>query len=199
MKTTITMLVAAALAATAGGCGHGRSLVDEARAGETTATVVEIPLNTDIVGRLDQALGTDTNFVGDAFALTTVDAVVVDGRVVLGPGAVIAGELCDVRARGRLSGARMTLSFRSLTTVDGRLYALTAEAVTLKAARVTGDGGRVINGDGPDDADTDGVLGPGSGQGSVVVLSWPGQDVRLDRGQMMRVRLTSPVRAAKGI
>lgn len=93
----------------------------------------------------------------------------------------------------------MTLSFRTLTTVDGRVYGLTAEAVTLKAARMVRTDGRDIVGDGPDGRNADGVLGPGSGQGSMVVLSGPGQDVRLGMGRMVRVRLTSPVRVAKGI
>lgn len=197
--TAGTLLVLTALAATTAGCGHGRALVDEARAGDAPAAAIEIPLNTDIVGSLDQALDTETNLAGEAFALTTTEVLVIDGHVMLDAGAVITGELCDVRARGRSFGAaRMTLSFRNLTAVDGRAYALTAEAVTLRAAGRAGAKN-------PNTADvelvrisTDGVIGPGLGQGSVVVLAGPGQDVRLEAGRKLRVRLTSPIHTPKG-
>ena len=189
-KIARRMVMLAALATAAGGCGHGRSLVGEAKAGDVRAGTVEIPFNTHIVARLDRSLCTATNFAGDAFALTTLADIVVDGRVVLVAGTVIDGRLCDVHAAGLASWpAQMTLSFSQLTDADGCVHALTAEAVALRAA---GKSTAVAVAGG--DAGADAVIGPGSVNGSEVILARQGQDVSLAAGSKVCVRLTSPVR-----
>ena len=64
---------------------------------------------TYITVRLNQALSSDHNHAGDAFAASLVRPIVVDGVVVAGRGQTLGGRVAEAQKAGRVSGTSLTL------------------------------------------------------------------------------------------
>ena len=71
--------------------------------------------------RVNQALSSDHNQQGDAFAASLVRPVVVDGVVVAERGQTLAGRVVEVQKAGRVQGvSRLALQLTELSLVDGQ-------------------------------------------------------------------------------
>jgi len=70
--------------------------------------------------RLNQALSSDHNQAGDAFAATLERPVVVDGVVVAERGQTIGGRVSEAKKAGRMEGlSRLGIQLTDMTLVDG--------------------------------------------------------------------------------
>jgi hypothetical protein len=71
--------------------------------------------------RLSERLSSDRNVVGDAFAATLDQPLVVNGYVIAERGARVLGRVVDVAQAGRVKGvSEMAVELSSLTTADGQ-------------------------------------------------------------------------------
>ena len=190
----IVLLIAAVAAA---GCKDNAG--GSAKARFSTLTV---PSGTNVVASLDTRLSTGTNHTGDQFRITTIDPIDVGGRTVVPAGAQIHGKLSDVQASGRTSGrARMTLTYSTIVDSQGKTHVISAQPLTLQAASATqGDVEKIAAG-GVLGAIIGGIAGggkgaaigagAGAGAGTILMLATKGDEVELEVGQRLSVRLIS--------
>jgi hypothetical protein len=83
---------------------------------------VTIPAGTQVTVRLNDALDTERNQVGDAFHGSLEAPIVVDDQTVIPEGADVAGRIADVKSAGRFAGnSVLTLELTTLS-VNGRTY-----------------------------------------------------------------------------
>jgi hypothetical protein len=181
--------------------------VDETPAGlPAIATFREfmLPEGTKLGVRLDSAVGSDSSRVADAIEATLTDAVVVDGTEVFPAGSVVSGEVSAVRSAGKVKGrASLALLFDSVS-VAGRdeRYPIAARVALVTPATKGQDvatiaipaaGGAIVG------ALIGGTRGAaigtavGGGAGAAVVLSTPGQQIRLPRGTVLSLPLEQAV------
>ncbi|HEY1757696.1 MAG TPA: hypothetical protein VGG72_20150 [Bryobacteraceae bacterium] len=86
---------------------------------------------TFITVRINQALSSDRNQVGDAFTATLIRPIVVDGFVVAQPGQTLAGRVAEAIKAGRASGvSHLGVQLTDLTLVDGQQIPLQSELIT---------------------------------------------------------------------
>jgi len=86
---------------------------------------------TFITVRINQALSSDRNQVGDAFTATLVRPIVVDGFVVAQPGETLAGRVAEAKKAGRAAGvSHLGVQLTDLTLVDGQQVPLQSELIT---------------------------------------------------------------------
>ncbi len=160
----------------------------------------EVPVGTELDVRLQNRLTSDTAQVEDRFEATTVVDVSEGDRVLVPAGSLLRGVVSSVTSAGRLERkGSMTLAFDQVT-VNGRTYpiratvteALESEGVRGEAARIgTGAGvGAIIGGiiGGVKGA----LIGVLVGAGGTIAAT-EGQNVKLDAGTVLRVRLDSPL------
>jgi outer membrane lipoprotein SlyB len=163
-----------------------------------------MPAGTRFLAVLDTKLSTDSNKDGDAFAATTTEAVVVDGRTVAPAGTRIDGVLRDVQASGRIKDrARMTLVFQEMTDAQGKTHSMNALPLTIKAASETHNDAIKIAGGSAAGAVLGALSGKkngtvigaaaGAGAGTILVLATKGDDVELDQGLKLYVEMTGPM------
>lgn len=161
-----------------------------------------IPDGTNVVASLDTRLSTETSRTGDSFSATTIEPIIVSGRTAVPAGAHIHGVLQDVQASGRIKGrARMTLAYATIVDSQGKSHTLSAQPLTLQAASATrGDvekiaAGGVLGGiiGGIAGGGKGAAIGAGAGAsaGTVLMLATKGDDVELEAGQRLNVRMTS--------
>jgi hypothetical protein len=85
---------------------------------------VTIPAGTQLSVRLNDALDSERNKVGDTFHGSLSAPIVVDGETVIPSGADVVGRVVNVQSAGRFAGqSLLTLELTSLT-VNGRTYNL---------------------------------------------------------------------------
>ncbi|MFH2051976.1 MAG: hypothetical protein ABIK96_05865 [bacterium] len=196
--------ILAALGAASAGCSEKGAPGEETTSSEQSGMTLVVPANTSVIATLDRRLSTETNRTGDPIALTTVEAVVSNGRIAVPAGSTIGGTLRDVEASGRASGrAQMTLTFNNLTGADGRVNALEAVPLVLQAEsatrtdleRVAAGGviGAVIGGIAGGETGAAIGAGAGVGAGVIVMLATQGDELVLEPGQKISVTLTSPM------
>jgi hypothetical protein len=162
-----------------------------------------IPDGTNVVASLETRLTTDTNRSGDRFVARTTEPILVGGKTVVPAGTQIQGVLRDVQASGRTSGrARMTLAYENIVDSAGKTHPISAVPLTLQAASGTrGDVEKIAAGGilggiiGAVAGGTKGAAigaGAGAGAGTIIMLATKGDEVELDPGQRLNVRMTSP-------
>ena len=159
----------------------------------------EIPPDTELDVRLQDALSSGRNVVEDRFTATTVVDLQVGERVVIPQGSELRGVVSSVEKAGRIDRkGSLTLTFDQVT-INGRDYpirgtvtdALESEGVKGEAAKIgTAAGAGAIIG---------GILGGVKGAiagiligGGGIAAATPGKDVELAPGTILRVRLDQP-------
>lgn len=181
-----------------GGYGVTAPVVDErkapARGGSDRAGTV--PVGTELDVRLQTALNSGTTQVEDRFEATTLVDLSEDGRVLIPAGSVLRGIVSDVKSAGRVDRqGSLTLRFEQIT-VNRRSYPIRATvSEALEGGGYREDAGRIGAG-----AIVGGIIGGilGGGKGALagiliggggVVAATEGQEVDLEAGTVLRVRL----------
>jgi hypothetical protein len=187
--------------------------------GPSTATSTGpllIPRDSILLVELDSGLSTDASQRGDRFT-----AHVIEPREFAG--ATVEGRVTSVKRAGKVKGtAELQLSFESIHTSDGRTTGLNAEVVELidngrrdDSGTVDSEGGVKGRSSTKDDVSKVGastgigaIIGAvvgggkgaaigaaiGAGVGTGSVLSGRGHEVRLERGQQMKIRTATETR-----
>ncbi|MGH9872567.1 MAG: hypothetical protein ACRD9S_08890 [Pyrinomonadaceae bacterium] len=177
---------------------------------------VFIPRDSILLVELESALSTDASQRGDRF-----QARVIEPREFAG--AIVDGRVTRVKRAGKVKGtSEMQLSFESINLPDGRTAQLNADVVELidmgnrdEAGTVDPEGGVKGRSSTKDDISRVGattgigaIIGAvvgggkgaaigaaiGAGVGTGSVFTKRGQDVRLDRGQQMKIRTANETR-----
>jgi hypothetical protein len=175
-----------------------------------------IPRDTVLVVELESPLSTDVSQRGDRFQARIVSPQEFSG-------AMVEGRVSQVKRAGKVKGrSELQLAFETIRTADGRSAALNADVVELvdngrsdNAGSVDSEGGVKGQSSTKDDvtkvgaaAGVGAIIGAifGGGQGAAIgaaigggvgaggVLSSRGHDVRLDRGQQMKIRTATEAR-----
>jgi len=106
-----------------------------------------IKAGTFITVRVDQALSSDRNQAGDAFAATLVKPVVVDGVVVAQPGQTVGGRVVEAKKAGRVEGtSRLAVQLTDLTLVDGQQMPIHSQFVNRRGPTSEGRDAAAIAG-----------------------------------------------------
>lgn len=175
----------------------GRYSVDN---GSSTASPGTVPSGTEIDVRLQTALSSDTNQVEDRFEATTVVDLREEGRVLIPAGSTVRGVVTAVDDAGRVERkGRLALSFDQIT-VGGRNYPIRGTVTeALEAGGYREDAGKIGTG-----AAVGGIIGGIIGGlkgalagiligGGGVVAATEGQNVELQPGAVLRMRLDQPL------
>ncbi len=159
-----------------------------------------LPAGTVLSARLDSAIGSDTSRVNDPVRATLTEAVRVDGVDVLPTGSVLTGIVTTAEPSGKVKGrASLAVHFQTISAA-GRTdtYALSA-GLQHTAASTKGDDAKKIG----IPAAGGGILGAilggkkgaaigaaiGGGAGAAVVVSTPGNEVRIAEGTTLSLPL----------
>jgi hypothetical protein len=175
-----------------------------------------IPRDAILVVELESSLSTDASQRGDRFQARVIDPQEFAG-------AIVEGRVTRVKRAGKVKGtAELQLSFESIRMADGRSTGFNADVVELVDMGHRDDGGTVDSEGGVKGKDStkDNVskIGASTGIGAIIgavvgggkgaaigaaigagvgtgsVLSKRGQDVRLDRGQQLKIRTATEAR-----
>jgi hypothetical protein len=166
---------------------------------------VTIPEGTALRVRLDTTVASNTSRVEDRVYGRLVSPIVIDGRTVVPAGSTLVGTVVNADRSDRVKGrASLALRFNELALagdnetyrIRTRTWSRTAEATKGEDAAkiaVPAVGGAVIGAlaGGKKGAAIGGAVGGGAG--TAVVLSTRGKEVRLGRGSVLLVRLSSPL------
>jgi hypothetical protein len=190
---------------------------DNAKANDNTTVPVQtgslsIPRNTILALELLTPLSTDISQRGDHFQARVTEPAEYAG-------AIVEGRVTQVKRPGKVKGvAQLQLSFEQIRTTDNRVSSLHAELV--EVVPMTPDGPSSVDPEGgvkgrdstKDDATKIGaatgigaiigaIAGGGSGAaigaiigggaGTAGVMTQRGKDIRLDRGQQMKIRTSA--------
>ena len=166
--------------------------------------VFTVPSGTALKASLSRELRSDRALVGEPITLTVVDAVSVNGTMVIPAGATIQGEVVQAKASGKVSGqGELRLAFKSVVDASGNTRPIAAETFYAEAesgtdadvARVAGGAaaGAIIGGllGGKKGAGVGGLIGAAAGTGTVLATSGP--QVKLAAGQLFEVKLIEPL------
>jgi hypothetical protein len=86
---------------------------------------------TYVTVRLNQALSSDRNQVGDAFSATLVRPIVVDGVVVAERGQTLGGHVTEAKKAGRVEGtSRLGIQLTDLPVADGQQVPVQTQFIT---------------------------------------------------------------------
>jgi hypothetical protein len=184
-----------------GGLGGNRAPSSQTTRSTTVPRgMIEIPSGTELDARLQNPLNSGTAQVEDRFEATTINDVIVDGRVAIPAGSVMRGVVTSVKPGTRTNRtAEMTVSFDQVT-INQRSYpmrgtvteALQGEGIRGELPR-TGAGAAV-------GAVLGGVLGgvKGAVLGTIIgaggtIAATEGKEVELPQGTQLHVRVDSPL------
>jgi hypothetical protein len=117
---------------------------------------VELPAGTNLVVRMIDGVDSETNRVGQTFAASMDEPVILNGETVIPRGADVVVKLVDAKESGKLAGrAELTLDLMSVK-VDGRMVDINTQSVSRESdsrgqrtAKVAGGGavlGAIIGG-----------------------------------------------------
>jgi hypothetical protein len=195
---------------------NSRQTTSTQTSGAPISGPLTISRDTMLLVELQSNLSTDVSQRGDRFQVRVIDPREFEG-------AIVEGRVTQVKRAGKVKGtAQLQLSFETIRLPDGRSANLNADVVELVnmnnrdgAGTVDSEGGVKGKGSTKDDVSKIGagagvgaiigaVLGGGKGAaigaviggtvGTASVLSKRGGDVRLDRGQQMRIRAATETR-----
>lgn len=94
------------------------------------AAADRLPAGTNLVIRMIDGVDSERNSVGQTFAASLDEPVVIDGRTVIPRGADVVVKLVDAKESGKLTGrTSLTLDLMSLK-VNGRMVDVNTETVT---------------------------------------------------------------------
>ena len=152
---------------------------------------------------LQSGLSTDASQRGDRFQARVIDPREFEGSI-------IEGRVSRVKRAGKVNGtAELQLSFETIRTPDGRTIGFNANGTVdseggVKGRNSTRDDISKVGASTGIGAIIGAVFGGGKGAaigaaiggavGTGSVLSKRGQDVRLDRGQQLRIRTATETR-----
>jgi hypothetical protein len=92
---------------------------------------VNLAAGTYVTVRLNQALFSDRNQVGDAFSASLVQPIIVDGVIVAQRGQTVGGRVAEAQKAGRVEGtSRLQLQLTDLTLVDGQVVPIQSQLIT---------------------------------------------------------------------
>jgi hypothetical protein len=92
---------------------------------------LSVPAGTMLHCRTTQTLTTKLNIQGDAFTISVVEPVAIDGHVAIPVGSTLAGHVTRMERPGRIKGVgQMRLNVERITLPDGRSSPLAATLVT---------------------------------------------------------------------
>jgi len=183
---------------------------------DPTSGPLSIPRNEILLIELQSSLSTDDSQRGDRFQARVIDPREFEG-------AIIEGRVTRVKRAGKVKGtAELQLSFETIRMPDGRTTGFTAGVVEVVdmgnrdgAGTVDSEGGVKAKSTTKDDISKVGasagigaIIGAvvGGGKGAAIgaaiggavgtgsVLSKRGQDVRLARGQQLKIRTATETR-----
>jgi hypothetical protein len=117
---------------------------------------VELPAGTNLVVRMIDGVDSEVNRVGQTFAASIDEPVILNGETVIPRGADVVVKLVDAKESGKLAGrAELTLDLMSVK-VDGRMVDINTQSVSRESdsrgqrtAKVAGGGavlGAIIGG-----------------------------------------------------
>jgi outer membrane lipoprotein SlyB len=148
-RSFMVMVLSVLLPLALDGCATSPSAVKDADSTMTTAAAKDesknalghlfesrrefvIPEGTTIRVTVDETLSSDNSHVGDIFAASTSEPVVIDGNVVIPKGAKVSGRVVDAKESGRLHvPARLAVALNSIE-VDSKSYDLQSSTYSLK-------------------------------------------------------------------
>lgn len=170
---------------------------------------VTIKPGTFVTVRLNQALSSDRNKVGDGFAATLVKPVIVDGVVVADRGQTIGGRVTEAKKAGRVEGvSHLGLQLTDMTLVDGEQVPFQSQFVNLAGPTSVGrDVGAVAGTTGLGAAigaaagwGRGAAIGAGAGAavGLAGVLLTRGQPTVIPPEAVLTFRIETPVTIATG-
>jgi hypothetical protein len=185
-----------------------QSAAREAAAAAAAAPVVRqvtLPAGTTLRLRMNRGFGSDISRVEDSVSATLARSVVVGGRTVLPAGSAASGYVSEATRPGKVKGrGRVAVRFTRITpanesasyTMQTRSWLAVAPAtkkkdaltIALPAAGGAGIGALI---DGKKGAGIGAAVGGGAG--TAAVLTTRGKDVRVGRGAVLTVRLSSPL------
>ncbi len=164
---------------------------------------VTVPAGTIVPVTLDVALASNANEAEDPVRATVSHAVVVDGVTTIPAGSVLHGSVTDATPSGKVEGrARLAFRFDQLGIghdsydVTTRRMAYEARSTKTADAEKIGGGAAIgsligaIAGGGKGAAIGAAI---GGGAGTAVVVSTPGDNVRLRSGAPLTVKLEAPL------
>jgi hypothetical protein len=165
---------------------------------------VELPEGTDLVVRMIDSVDSEVNRVGQTFAASLDEPVMVNGETVIPRGADVVVKLVDSKESGKLTGrSELTLDLVSVK-VDGRSVDLNTEAVsresssrgkrTAKVAGGTAALGAIIGAIAGGGKGAAIGAGAGAATGLGVEVLTHGQRVKIPSEARLTFVLDSPVR-----
>jgi hypothetical protein len=163
---------------------------------------VTVPADTKVAIRLASDVSSETSRVEDAIDAEVAEDVIVDDAIVIPAGSRVRGTVLRAEPSGKVKGrANLSLRFHQLV-LDGSTHPISAEfartapsaaASDAKKIGVPAIGGAVIGG----------IIGgkkgaaigaaAGGGAGAAVVLTTPGEPVRLASGTELSLSLGRPI------
>ena len=166
---------------------------------------VTLPAGTTLRLRVNRGFGSDISSVEDPVSATLARSVVIGGRSVLPAGSTASGYVTEATRPGKVKGrGRVAVRFTRMTpanhsasyTMQTRPWLAIAPAtkkkdaltIALPAAGGAGIGALI---DGKKGAGIGAAIGGGAG--TAAVLTTRGRDVRIGRGAVLTVRLSSPL------
>src|SRR5271165_5300597 len=103
---------------------------NKAEPGAARADAAALPAGTKFVIRMIDGVDSERNAVGQTFAASLDEPVLVNGQTVIPRGADVVVKLVDAKESGKLTGrTTLTLDLMSLS-VDGRMVEVNTETVT---------------------------------------------------------------------
>lgn len=164
---------------------------------------VTVPANTVLRLRLDNRVASDTSHVEDPVRASVTTAVVVDGVDAIPAGSDLKGVVTEATPAGKVKG-RASVGFRFDTlSAHGEQYKVRTQGIAQEAEStrkkdaakigIPAAGGAIIGGilGGKKGAVIGGAVGGGAG--TAVVLTTPGEELRLPAGTAIRVKLLEPL------
>jgi hypothetical protein len=165
---------------------------------------VELPAGTNLVVRMIEGVDSEVNRVGQTFAASMDQPVILNGETVIPRGADVLVKLVDAKESGKLAGrAELTLDLMSVK-VDGRIVDINTQSVSRESdsrgqrtAKVAGGGavlGAIIGGiaGGGKGAVIGAGAGGAAGVGAEEVTK--GQRVKVPSETRLTFVLNTPVR-----
>jgi hypothetical protein len=162
-----------------------------------------IPSGTILPVRLTSRVASDTSQVEDAVHAVIREDVRIDDTSVLPAGTELVGRVIDAERSGRVRG-RARIAFRfTMLKADGDEYDVRTEAIERVAEATKGEDATKVGIGAGAGAALGAILGGGSGAakgaaigaaaGTGAVLATRGEEVRLEPGETVETRLTTPV------
>jgi hypothetical protein len=164
----------------------------------------DVPVGTEFDVRLQNPLSSATAQVEDRFEATTLVDLMQDNRVVVPAGSVMRGVVSSVKKAGRIERTgSLTVAFDRLT-IRKQSYPIRATVTdALESEGIKGEAGRIGVGAGVG-AVLGAILGGAKGAlagiligGGGTIAATEGEDVRLEPGTVLRVRMDSALNLGK--